>query len=195
MIIMIVTLFKVANRPVDDGLLQWLGQFLAVTVLVVVYFLTVENAYRVYVVELRPAALYYLFGGIHSILFWFGLMLVGLIVPMFILFRKRTKYSIKWIVIASALVIFGVLCERYVIVLPGLTHPPEMFPGMEITQSVLNEGIASYTLSIPEVLQALGVFGVIGFLLGWGLKYMALLPTEARVLRPAGPHAPAGQGE
>jgi len=47
---------------------------------------------------------------------------------------------------------------------------------------VLEEGIATYTLSLPEVLQALGVFGVIGFLLGWGLKYLALLPTEARVL-------------
>jgi len=181
MIIVIVGLFKAAGRGLDDALIQWLGQFLAVCILVVVYFLFMENAYRVYVVELRHAAVYYLFGGIHSMLFWFGLIIIGLIIPMFILFRKRTGRSIPWIVFASVLVIFGVLCERYVIVLPGLTHPPEIFPGMEIIQSVIEEGVAAYTLSLPEILQALGVLGVIGFLRGWGLKYLALLPTEARM--------------
>lgn len=182
MILMIVGLFKVTKRHVDDELIVWLGRFLAVCILVVVYFLLVENAYRVYVVELRDAALYYLFGGFHSLLFWVGLILVGCCIPMLILFRRSTGSSIRWIILASSLVVFGVICERYVIVLPGLTHPAELFPGMEITRSVLNEGIANYSVSIPEVLQALGVFGVIGFLFVWGLKTFKLLPTEARVL-------------
>ncbi len=186
MIIMIVLIFKVTNRYLDDELIFWLGRFLAICVIVVVYFLFVENAYRVYVVELRQAAIYYLFGGIHSILFWVGLILVGCVIPMLILFNRRRGRSIRWIVLASALVIFGVLCERYVIVIPGLTHPPDLFPGMEITKSVIEEGIATYYISFLEMLQALGVFGVIGFLFGWGLKYLKLLPNEARILeRPA----------
>jgi molybdopterin-containing oxidoreductase family membrane subunit len=180
MILLIVGLFKATRRHVDDSPVSWLGRFLAICVLVVVYFLVVENAYRAYVVELREAAIYYLFGGFHSLLFWFGLMIIGLGIPMFILFRNKTGKSIKWIVIASILVVFGVLCERYVIVLPGLLHPPELFPGMEITQSVVQEGISSYTLSIAEILQALGVFGVIAFLFAWGLRFFKLLPTEAR---------------
>jgi molybdopterin-containing oxidoreductase family membrane subunit len=182
MILLIVTLFKLTKRHVDDALVIWLGRFLAVCLLVVVYFLFVENAYRAYVVELRSAAVYYLFGGFHSLLFWFGLLAVGCFLPIFILFRKKTGKSIRWIVIASLLVVFGVLCERYVIVLPGLTHPPELFPGMEITNSVIEEGIAGYTISFAEVLQALGVLGVIGFLFAWGLKVFKLLPTEARIL-------------
>jgi molybdopterin-containing oxidoreductase family membrane subunit len=183
MIILIVTLFKVTKRHLDDELIIWLGRFLAICVIVVLYFLFVENAYRAYVVELRHAALYYLFGGIHSLFFWIGLILIGLIIPMFILFKQKTGKSVRWIVLASSLVIFGVLCERYVIVIPGLTHPPELFPGMKITESVVNEGIASYAISFPEVLQALGVFGIIGFLFGLGLKVFKLLPTEARVLK------------
>jgi len=181
MILMIVTLFKLTKRHVDDGLIVWLGRLLAICTLIVVYFLAVENAYRAYVVELRNAALYYLFGGFHSVLFWVGLILIGCVVPMVILFRRRTGKSIRWIVVASSLVVFGVLCERYVIVLPGLTHPPELFPGMEITGSVLVEGIASYTISFAEIVQALGVFGVIAFLFVWGLKIFKLLPTEARM--------------
>jgi molybdopterin-containing oxidoreductase family membrane subunit len=183
MILMIVGLFRFTKRHLDDRLVLWLGRFLAVCILVVVYFLFVENAYRVYVVELRQAALYYLFGGFHSVLFWGGLIFVGCVIPMLILFNRKKGESIRWIVFASSLVILGVLCERYVIVLPGLTHPPELFPGMEITSSVVEEGIASYSVSFLEVLQALGVLGIIGFLFGWGLKHLKLLPTEARIYR------------
>lgn len=181
MILMIVGLFRVTRRPLDDELILWLGRFLAVCLLVVTYFLFMENAYRAYVVELRPAALYYLFSGVHGILFWVGLILTGCLVPMFILFRKTGK-SIQWVVIASCLVVFGILCERYVIVIPGLTHPPELFPGMEITSSPIQEGVASYAVSFAEMMQALGVFGVIGFLFLAGLRVFKLLPTEARVL-------------
>lgn len=183
MILLIVGLFKVTNRPLDDELIHWLGRFLAITIIVVLYFLLAENAYRVYVVELRDAALFYLFGGFHSILFWVCLMGIGLVVPLFILFHRKRGKSIRWIVFASSLVVFGVLCERYVIVLPGLLHPPEMLPGMEIIQSPIREGFVNYSISGLEILQALGVFGVIGFMFGWGLKYLKLLPTEARTLQ------------
>jgi molybdopterin-containing oxidoreductase family membrane subunit len=184
MIVLIVALFKITKRHVDDGLVLWLGRFLAVCIIVVLYFLFVENAYRVYVVELRHAALYYLFGGFHSWLFWFGLILFGLCLPMFLLFHRRTGKSVGWVVFASCLVVFGVLCERYVIVIPGLTNPPDLFPGMEIVGSVVEEGVAAYTVSLAEIIQALGVLGAIGFLFVWGLKTFKLLPTEARMLKP-----------
>ncbi|MHC4400820.1 MAG: NrfD/PsrC family molybdoenzyme membrane anchor subunit [Planctomycetota bacterium] len=191
MIVMIVGLFKITKRHLDDDLVVWLGRFLAVCLLVVVYFLFAENAYRAYVVELRDAANYYLFGGFHSVLFWVGLILLGCVVPMWILFHPRTGKSIRWIVFASSLVIFGVLCERYVIVLPGLTHPPDLFAGMEMVGPGLDVGIASYSVSLVEVVQALGVLGVIGFLFLWGLKMFELLPTEARMLgRPVSAESP-----
>ena len=182
MIVVIVGLFKATNRPLDDELIVWLGRFLAICALVVLYFLFVENAYRVYVVELREAAEYYLLGGFHSLLFWIGLIFFGLVVPMCILFHPRTGKSIQWIVLASCLVIFGVLCERYVIVVPGLTNPPDLFPGMEIVADPnYVDGYADYSIQTQEVLQALGVLGVIGFLFLLGLKYLELLPTEARM--------------
>ncbi len=182
MILLIVGLFRITHRRLDDELILWLGRFLAVCLLVVTYFLFMENAYRSYVVELRPAAIYYLFSGIHGILFWVGLILTGCVLPIFILFYKTGK-SIQWVIIASCLVVVGILCERFVIVIPGLTNPPELFPGMEITSSPIQEGVASYAVSFTEFVQALGVFGVIGFLFLLGLRVMKLLPTEARVLK------------
>jgi len=193
MIVMIVGLFRATNRHLDDSLIVWLGRFLAICLLVVTYFLFMENAYRVYLVELRPAGIYYLtglwhdhelqkyvFSGFHGVFFWVGLILLGCVVPMWILFHRRTGKSVPWIVFASSLVIFGVLCERYVIVLPGLTHPAELFPGWKIVDSPVEEHIASYGVSAVEMAQALGVFGVVAALFLLGLKFLPLLPTEAR---------------
>ncbi len=179
-IVLTVTLFKLTGRHLDDALVLWLGKLMAVTLVVVVYFVFVENAYRYYVVELREAAHYYLFGGWHSALFWGGLVCCGLIAPLLIIFNRRTGRSVPWVVYASALVLVGVWCERYVIVLPGLTHPPELFPGREVLGSDAVEGVATYAVSFVEMVQAVGVLGFVGFLFVWGLKVLKLLPTEAR---------------
>ena len=76
----------------------------------------------------------------------------------------------------------GVLFERFLIVIPGLIHPPDLFPGWEIADAVLWEGVVTYSISPLEVLQTMGVIGVIGFAFVVGLKVMPLAPTEARVL-------------
>ncbi len=65
--------------------------------------------------------------------------------------------------------------------IPGLEHPPEILPGMEITSSVINEGIASYSFSFWEVLQALGVLSFVGLAFVLGLKFLRLLPVEAKM--------------
>jgi len=195
MIIVIVSLFRMTRRRLDDGLVFWLARLLAVFLIVLFYFLFVENAYRYYLVESREAAHFYLFGGFHSLLFWFGLMVIGILTPSILLFRRKTAKSIPWVVFASALVVFGVLCERYVIVIPGQTNPPHLFPGMEITSSALEEGFVHYSISFYELLQALGVFGIVGLMFILGLKYMPLAPTEARIYEQSiSGKAPAPEG-
>ncbi len=52
---------------------------------------------------------------------------------------------------------------------------------MEVAGAGLQEGIANYSVGLVEIVQALGVLGVIGFLFALGLKVLKLLPTEARV--------------
>ena len=44
-----------------------------------------------------------------------------------------------------------------------------------------NEELRKLQKLVGEVIQALGVLGVIGFLFVWGLKALELLPTEARM--------------
>jgi len=184
MILLLLVLFRLTKRSLDDRLLLKVGQLLAVFVVVAGYFVFIENVYRSYVHESRAAERYFLFGGSHSLVFWGGLVLVGTILPVAILFNRRMGASIRWVALSAIMVVGGVLCERYLIVIPGLAHPPELFPGWEITHSAIEEGIANYSISRYELLQALGVAALIGLLLMWGLKLMKLLPTEATLPEP-----------
>jgi molybdopterin-containing oxidoreductase family membrane subunit len=183
MILVIVGLSRATKRHLDDELIIWLGRrLLSIFIVVTFYVLLIENAHRAYLNYSHEAGMFFLFGGVHSAMFWVGLIFIGCVVPAVILFIKRTGTSVPWTVFASILVVVGVLFERFLIVIPGLIHPPELFPGWEIADAVLWEGVASYSVSPLEILQTLGVIGAIGFAFVVGLKVMPLAPTEARVL-------------
>ena len=154
-------------------------------IIVALYMILIENAHRFYLIESREATAYYLFKGYPAALFWGGLIVIGSVIPALLLFNRRTGASLRWIIFASVLVVFGVICERYLIVLPGLEYPPELFPGMEIVASALDEGTVTYAISGLEVLQALGVLSLIGFIFVLGLKYLPVLPVEARAHGPS----------
>ena len=183
MILVIVGLSRATKRHLDDELIIWMGRrLLSIFIVVTFYVLLIENAHRVYLAYSREAGSFFLSGGIHSVMFWVGLIFVGSVVPALILFIRKTGTSVRWTVFASVLVVVGVLFERFLIVIPGLIHPPKLFPGWEIHDAVLWEGVVSYSISPLEVLQTLGVIGAIGFAFVIGLKMMPLAPTEARVL-------------
>jgi molybdopterin-containing oxidoreductase family membrane subunit len=179
MILVLLALFRMTGRPLDPARMFWVGRLLAVLVIVAGYFVLIENAHRLYVHESRAAERYFLFGGPHSFLFWGGLVLVGTVLPPLILLHRKAGASIRWVAAAAFLVVVGVLCERYLIVIPGLAHPPDLLPGWTIVQSPMEEGFASYSMSRYELLQALGVASLIGLLFLWGLKLLALLPVAA----------------
>lgn len=180
MILLIVGLFKATGRHLDDELIIWLGRrLLSIFLLVTFYLLLIENAHRVYLANSHEAGMFFLFGGVHSLMFWIGLITIGCVIPAILLFVRRTGTSVRWTVFASVLVVVGVLFERFLIVIPGLIHPPDLFPGWEITGMAV-EGVAVYHVSLFETLQTLGVLGVIGFAFMVGLKVMPLAPVAAR---------------
>ena len=180
MILVIVTLFKFTHRHLDDELIIWMGRrLLSIFLVVTFYVLLIENAHRWYLAYSHEAGMFFLFGGVHSFMFWVGLITVGCVIPAILLFVRRTGTSVKWTVFASTLVVVGVLFERFLIVIPGLIHPPDLFPGWEIVGSTAGE-VASYSVSPLEILQTLGVIGVIGFAFMLGLKLMPMAPLAAR---------------
>jgi Ni/Fe-hydrogenase subunit HybB-like protein len=179
MVILLQLVFKNSNRPLDERYVKQLSGFLSVFILVVFYFVFVENSFRVYLPFSREAAWYFLFGGFHSAVFWFGLVGIGLVIPGVILFNPGTKNSIKMINVAAVLHVFGVLCERYVIVVPGQTHPLEILPNMNVETVANFAEKMSYSISYLEIIQAVGIAAIVAIAFVLGLRFFAMLPTEA----------------
>jgi Ni/Fe-hydrogenase subunit HybB-like protein len=179
MILVLLALFRLTKRALDAALVLWVGRLLGIFVVAAGYFVFVENAYRLYVHESRAAERFFLWGGGHSLLFWLGLVLLGTLVPIAILFSRRLASSVRWVAVAAALVVGGVFCERYLIVIPGLSRPPELVPGWRIVESVAEEGAVRYAISRYEILQAVGVAALISLLFLWGLKLLKLLPAAS----------------
>jgi Ni/Fe-hydrogenase subunit HybB-like protein len=61
--------------------------------------------------------------------FWFGQLALGAVVPLFIIFYKRTGSSVGWVGIASALMVMGIFGVRLNIVIPPFTVP--LLPGLD----------------------------------------------------------------
>jgi molybdopterin-containing oxidoreductase family membrane subunit len=179
MILLLQLLFRYTRRPFDTGYVKQLSRLLAVFIIVVVYFVFVENAFRAYLIGERAAASYFLFGGSHSGVFWFGLIGLGIVIPALILFSPGTKNSIKMINVAAILHVFGVLCERYIIVIPGQKHPAEILPNMHVESVALDGAVVNYSISLLEVIQALGIAAIVAIAFILGLRLFAMLPTKA----------------
>jgi Ni/Fe-hydrogenase subunit HybB-like protein len=75
--------------------------------------------------------------------------------------------------------VIGVLCERYIIVIPGQTHPLEILPNMHVESAALYAEKVGYSISILETIQAVGIAAIVAVTFVLGLRIFAMLPTKA----------------
>jgi Ni/Fe-hydrogenase subunit HybB-like protein len=189
MIIALQLLFKYTERPLDERYIKELSKLLSVFIIVVFYFLFTENAFRAYLPASREMQRYFLFGGAHSVVFWLGLITMGIVLPGIILFNPRTKDSIKMINVAAVFHVFGVLCERYIIVIPGQAFPVEILPNMSVETVGRYAEEVAYSISPLEAIQALGIAAIVTLAFIFGLRLFPMLPTQALM-----PEEVAGEG-
>lgn len=193
-IFMLVLLFayKQDGRPVGDVLITRLknliGIFIgAVLLFVVVYFLT-----KLYGAQNYDLVSFYLVtGGRYTLTFWFGWMLVGLLVPLGIVFHPVLAKSRTWIASACGLVVVGGLASMYAIIIGGQAYPMQLFPGKSVVESGFYDGvIASYSPSLPEFLLGMGGVAVALLITAIGVRMLQFLP-ESLDDNAVDPHAAA----
>ncbi len=180
MIMVLYGTFRLAGRTLDDELICRLGFYLAAFIVVVAYLVFIENVTRSYWPgNYAVQKFLLLFGNKYSLIFWIGMIGCGLLFPFIILANPATGGSIKWILFASALVVTGVLAERYIIVIPGQVMPMEMFPGYHVTGPFQDGQMIDYSVSFMEILFGLGITAFVFFLYALGLKFFEMMPDKA----------------
>jgi molybdopterin-containing oxidoreductase family membrane subunit len=159
-----------------------LGLFIAsVLYLTLVYHLT--NAYFAHQIEFERFIL--LTGGIYPVLFWWGYVVVGSLVPLVLVYHPRLGGTAS-VLAASLLTIIGAFALLYVFIIGGQAWPLEIFPGYQASSSFGDGQITAYAPRLPELLLGMGGVAIALLITVVGVRVLPFAPDdEALVARAA----------
>jgi molybdopterin-containing oxidoreductase family membrane subunit len=115
--------------------------------------------------------------------FWFGEIIIGLIVPIILFLVPRFNRNPKFLVLGALCAVAGVIFNRWDITVTGLYVPVSFSPG---TSFQLESGI--YWPGLVEWGVAIGIVGYALLMLTLGIKYLPLFGDPK-------PRNPAGEGD
>ena len=119
-------------------------------------------------------------GGIYTVLFWAGQVLLGGLVPLAILFLLPAGRSVKGVLFAALTAIAGGLCQLYVTIIGGQAYPLVMFPGKRVASSFQDGEVALYQPSMPEWLLGIGGIALALLLVLLAIRVLPFLPDNRR---------------
>ncbi|MEW7998114.1 MAG: NrfD/PsrC family molybdoenzyme membrane anchor subunit [Candidatus Thiodiazotropha endolucinida] len=174
-IITLIAAYMWGDRELGDLRLTRLKNLLGVFVGAVLYFVLAYNLTNLYITQHHGIERFILLdGGIYTVMFWIGQILIGSIIPLFLIYSPAFEKSRWAIAAASVAVLIGGFFQIYIIVIGGQAYPMNMFPGKEVVESGFFDGqVANYVPTFPEA--ALGVAGI--------AVALALVAIGARIIK------------
>ena len=179
-ILVLLAAYKWTERPLGDKLVYRLKNLLGVFVAAAFYFLVVYHLTGLYHTKRHGIEAFFLMdGGIYTQLFWIGQVLIGMLIPMFLVWHPTLGKSRSMISAASTLVIIGGLSQMYVTLIGGQAYPLNIFPGYEvISSSFYDGGVNVYSPSLFEVMLGIGGIAIALLAVTMGVKILRFLPTD-----------------
>jgi len=168
------------ERALGEVLLARLRSLLGVFAAAVLYFAVLQHLTSLYVARQHDLERFLLLeGGVYTLLFWFGQIFVGALLPLLLTLGPRALRSRGSLVGAAICVIAGGFAQLYVIIIGAQAYPQQLFPGKVVRSSAFDGVVASYVPSLPEF--ALGAGGV-ALALALTVVALKLLPFLPRSL-------------
>jgi len=178
-LLVLMAAYSWSKRPLGDAVIRRLKNLLGVFIAAVLYFVAVYHLTNVYFTRQHEFERFILLdGGIYTLLFWIGQILLGGVVPLILLYAPATRQSRSAIASACLLVVLGGLAQMYVTIIGGQAFPLQMFPGMVESSSFFDGVIHPYVPSLPETLLGLGGVAVAGAMVVFAIKILRFLPES-----------------
>ena len=166
---------KFTSKPLNEKMMTGLGRYLLFLVVIVAFWVLIENLVRIYGHWQGETGWKFFLGGPYSSVFWIGQVLLGIIIPLGILLSNAGK-TVYGVASASFLLMTGVLSETFTLIIPGQDLTQQQVVGRAMMGF---EGQpALYSVSGAELALVLGVIGAIGILYLAGLRAIKLLPSH-----------------
>jgi Ni/Fe-hydrogenase subunit HybB-like protein len=152
---------------VKDELLERVSYFIGWMLVAYLYFRFWDALSMTYTYQAgRTEGLNMLTGGVLSFNFWFGEILLGIVLPIILLLNKKTRMIPALRMLALILVVGGVVAYRWDTNLSGLLVLVSYLPG---------EPTVSYTMYRPSLVEWLAGSGIISYglmLFSIGVRYL-----------------------
>jgi molybdopterin-containing oxidoreductase family membrane subunit len=179
-IITLMAAYWWADRTIGELRLAKLKNLLGVFVGAVLYFALVYHLTNLYVTQHHGVERFILLdGGIYTSLFWIGQVVIGGIIPLFLLYSPAFGHSRLALAVASLMVLVGGFFQVYVIVIGGQAFPMNLFPGKEVLESSFFDGVvAGYSPSLAEALLGIAGVAVAMILVAIGARMLRVLPES-----------------
>ena len=181
-ILILLAAYRGNNRDIGDVVTRKLGRLLGVFIGAVLFFTAIQHLTNLYAAEHGAVERFILVdGGIYTLLFWAGQVVVGGLIPLFLVFRPASAGSqgtSRDIILASILVILGGFAQVYVIVIGGQAFPLNLFPGMEVSSGFHDGVVSAYAPSLPEIGLGFGGVALAGMIVLLGIKVLRFLPVS-----------------
>lgn len=181
-ILALLAAYRGSDNGVGHVVIHKLGRLLGIFIVSVLYFTLLQHVTNLYAAEHIGVERFILLeGGIYTLLFWLGQVLVGGLIPLILVYRDTGEDQRTYrrsVMLASTLVILGGFAQLYVIVIGGQAYPLELFPGMEVSSGFQDGMIANYWPSLPEIGLGLGGVAMAGFIVLVGIRVLRFLPSS-----------------
>jgi len=178
-VLVLAMLYRESELMENMDLLSRIKNLLGLFIALVLYITGVFHAVKLYSAETYDMEMFILLeSGVYASLFWGGYVLLGSVLPLFLLFWP-SGFSTRRLIAASGLVVAGGFALLYVIIIGGQAYPLDLFPGMEESSSFFDGAIAQYRPSIAEF--SLGIGGLAAAILAAFLimRVLPFLPQES----------------
>ena len=163
--------------------LRRMARLLGVFVAAALYLVAVYHLTNLYYARQGDFVAFILLGrggpATYALLFWIGYVLIGSVVPMWLLFHPRLVDA-KSTLIAAALVVLGAFAWLFVFIIGGQAFPLDIFPGYVVTQSSFGDGaVAAYAPSLPEFVLGIGGLATAFVLTLVGTRVLDFAPSDS----------------
>jgi len=164
------------GRALGDIVLNRLRRLLAVFVAAVLYFVAVHHLTNLYNARQHELERFILLeGGVYTVLFWVGQVLIGGVLPLALLSGTASRRAIG---AAAGCVILGGLAQLYVLLIGGQAYPQLLFPDKHVSSSFNDGVVAAYAPSLPEIALGVGGVALALALVAVALKVLPFLPQS-----------------
>ena len=178
-IILLFFTFRLDKRELGDLVLNRLRYLLAIFIASAMFLELARHLTALYITQRHGVEQFILLdGGIYTLLFWIGQIVVGGLIPLSLIFCRALKNNHWSLLLASTLVLIGGFVQLYVLIVGGQAYPLELFPNADVQSSFFDGVIHSYTPSIWEWMLGVGGVAIALLLFYVGMKVLRFLPAS-----------------